>query len=92
VNPKNLALCVSGGVAVGTGSLSGGQAVVAVAAFVAVAASTVTLPVLCYLVARDDMRYLLDALHRWLVEKTTVIAVLLSVIGVVLIGNGVGGL
>ena len=50
-------------------------------------------PVLAYAVARARMRHPLDELNTWLqANNSTVMAVLLLVIGVVLIGKGVEGL
>lgn len=93
VNPKNLLMCIAAGIAVGSAGLSAGQATVAVAVFVAIAAATVVLPVLGYLVAADRLRGPLDRLKQWLqVNNAAVMSVLLLVIGVVLIGKGIGGL
>ena len=41
VNPKNLLMCIGGGVAVADGDLDGGDQVVAIAVFTVIAASTV---------------------------------------------------
>ena len=60
--------------------------------FTVIAASTVAVPVIAYLVAADKMRGPLDRLKAWLqANNATVMAVLILVIGVVLIGKGVGG-
>ncbi|CAM5522769.1 GAP family protein [Leifsonia shinshuensis] len=91
VNPKNLLLAAGAGVAIGTAGLSAGSATVVILIFVLVAASSVAIPVIGYLVAADRMRGPLDALRDWLVRNNaTVMAVLLLVIGVVLIGKGIG--
>lgn len=93
VNPKNLLMAVAAGAAIGTGSLSGGEEAVAVAVFTVIAASTVAVPVLAYLVAKERMRHPLDELKVWLqANNGAVMGVLLLVIGVVLIGKGIGGL
>jgi hypothetical protein len=93
VNPKNLTLCAAGGVAIGAGGLSAGEAVGGIAFFTVIAVSTVAIPTVGYLVARDRMREPLDDLHAWLtVNNATVMSVLLLVIGVVLVGKGFGGL
>jgi Sap, sulfolipid-1-addressing protein len=61
--------------------------------FTAIAASTVAIPVLGYLVAAERMRGPLDALKNWLQDNNaTVMAVLILVIGAVLLGEGVSGL
>ena len=93
VNPKNLLMNVSAGVTIADGALDTGQQVVAVAVFTALAASTVVLPVLAYLVAKDRMRRPLEDLRIWLqANNATVLAVLILVIGVTLVGKGLGGL
>lgn len=93
VNPKNLTLCIAAGVAVGAVDLSVGQDVVAVVVFTLIAVSTVAVPVIAYLAAKERMRAPLDSLHHWLVaNNATVMAILLLVIGVVLVGKGIGGL
>jgi threonine/homoserine/homoserine lactone efflux protein len=93
VNPKNLAMAVAAGVTIGGAALAVGQAVIAVAVFTVLAASTVALPVIVYAVAADRMHKPLDSLRGWLVHNNaTVMSVLLTVIGVVLLGKGIGGL
>jgi threonine/homoserine/homoserine lactone efflux protein len=93
VNPKNLLMCVAAGVTVAGGGLDTGEAVVAVAVFVVIAASTVLVPVVGYAVASDRMRHPLDELKGWLQQhNVAVMAVLLLVIGAVLVGKGLGGL
>ncbi len=93
VNPKNLAMAIAAGVAVGSADLTGGQQAVAVVLFVVIAASTVAIPVIAYAVAPDRMRRPLDSLKAWLeVNNSTVMAVLLLVIGTVVFGKGLGGL
>jgi threonine/homoserine/homoserine lactone efflux protein len=93
VNPKNLLMGAAAGVAIGSAGLSVGGEVVAIAVFTVIAASTVAVPVVAYLFAKQRMRGPLDALKAWLQDNNaTVMAVLLLVIGVVLIGKGVGRL
>jgi threonine/homoserine/homoserine lactone efflux protein len=93
VNPKNLLMCVAAGAAIGTGGLSGGQDVAAVAIFTVLAASTVAVPVVAYTIARDGLRGPLDELKEWLqAHNAAVMSVLLLVIGTLVIGKGIGGL
>jgi len=93
VNPKNLALCLTGGVTIGSGALSSGETVVAVAVFVLVGSITVALPVVGYLVAQQRMQGPLDELREWLtLHNAAVMTVLLAVIGVSIFGKGVAGL
>ena len=92
-NPKNLALCLTGGVTIGSGDLSSGETVVAVAVFVLVGSVSVAVPVLGYLVARQRMQRPLDELREWLtVHNSAVMTVLLLVIGVAILGKGMAGL
>ena len=93
VNPKNLLMAAAAGVVIGSAGISIGGEIVAVAVFTVLAASTVAVPVIAYLVAKQKMRGPLDAMKAWLQAKnTTVMSVLILVIGVVLIGKGIGGL
>lgn len=93
VNPKNLLMGAAAGVAIGSAGLSVGGEAVAIAVFTVIAASTVAVPVIAYLFAKQKMRGPLDALKAWLeANNATVMAVLLLVIGVVLIGKGIGRL
>lgn len=93
VNPKNLAMCAAAGVAIAGGSLGAGSDVAAVVIFTVIAASTVTVPVIAYSVAADRMRGPLNGLKAWLEDNnTTVMSVLLLVLGVVLFGKGLGAL
>jgi hypothetical protein len=94
VNPKNLIMAAGAGVVIGSAAaLSLGGDAVAVAVFTVVAASTVAVPVLGYLVAAERMRGPLDSLKAWLEHNNaTVMATLILVIGAVLVGKGVSGL
>ncbi|MBF6079792.1 GAP family protein [Nocardia cyriacigeorgica] len=93
VNPKNLLLCVSAGVVIGTGGLAAGGDVVAVLIFTVLAASTVLVPVIGYAVAADRLRGGLDAMKVWLQDNNhLVMAIVLLVMGAVVLGKGIGGL
>jgi hypothetical protein len=93
VNPKNLTLCLAAGVVIGSGGLSVGETVVAVAVFVALGSVTVAGPVVAYLVAPERMRGPLDELRGWLTaHNAAVMTVLLLVIGVAILGKGVAGI
>jgi threonine/homoserine/homoserine lactone efflux protein len=92
INPKNLLLCLGAGTTIGAAHLSGGQDAVAVVVFTLLASSTVAIPVLGFLVARDRMAGPLDRLRGWLTQNNAaVMAVLLLVLGVALIGKGIAG-
>jgi threonine/homoserine/homoserine lactone efflux protein len=92
INPKNLLLCVAAGTTIGAAHLPAGQVVVAMVVFTLLAASTVLVPVVGYLAARDRMAAPLDRLRAWLTQNNAaVMAVLLLVIGTALVGKGIAG-
>lgn len=91
VNPKNLIMAVGAGTTIGSAGITGGEQTVAIVVFVLIAACSVAIPVIGYLLASKRMAGPLEALHQWLVHNNaTVMAVLLLVIGVVMIGKGIG--
>ena len=91
VNPKNLLMAAAAGVDIGSAGLETGPILVVIAVFTVIAASTVLVPVVGYLIAAEKLRGPLDALRVWLGKENAVImAVLLLVIGVSLIGKGIG--
>lgn len=92
-NPKNLAMAIAAGVAIGGAGLAAGHVTVTVVVFVVIAASTVALPVISYAIAADRMRDPLNQMKSWLeANNATVLTVLLMVIGFVVFGKGMGGL
>jgi threonine/homoserine/homoserine lactone efflux protein len=91
LNPKNLIMAAGAGTAIGAAQLAGGEIVLVIAIYVVVAACTVAVPVIAYLVAADKLRGPLDALRVWLAHENAIImAVLLLVIGVSMLGKGIG--
>lgn len=91
LNPKNLIMAVGAGVDIGSAALPTGSTVVVIAIFTLIAASTVLVPVVGYLIAAERLRAPLNALRGWLARENAVImAVLLLVIGVSMIGKGIG--
>jgi threonine/homoserine/homoserine lactone efflux protein len=91
VNPKNLLMGAGAGVAIGSAGLTVGSIVVVIVVFTLIAAASVAIPVIAYLVASKQMTGPLESLRTWLVHNNaTVMAVLLVVIGFVLIGKGIG--
>ncbi|MDN5762076.1 MAG: GAP family protein [Microlunatus sp.] len=91
VNPKNLLMGAGAGVTIGSAGLGGGSVAVAVIVFTVIAAASVAVPVIGYLVAAKAMAGPLESLRTWLVRNNaTVMAVLLLVIGVTLLGKGLG--
>ncbi|MDO3650412.1 GAP family protein [Nocardia mangyaensis] len=93
VNPKNLLLCVSAGIAIGAGGLSAGGDIVAIVVFTLLASTTVLAVVIGYAVAADRLGPGLDSARKWLqANNHAVMAIVLLVMGAVVIGKGVGGL
>jgi threonine/homoserine/homoserine lactone efflux protein len=91
INPKNLLMGVAAGVAVGASGLPVGDQVVVLVVFVVIAACSVAIPVVAYLVASSRMHAPLERLRGWLEQNNaTVMSVLLLVIGIVVIGKGLG--
>jgi threonine/homoserine/homoserine lactone efflux protein len=93
VNPKNLLLCVSAGVAIGASGQSAGGKTVALAVFTVIAAVSVLAPVVGYLLAADRVRGELDELKNWLrANNHLVMALVLALMGTIVLGKGIGGL
>lgn len=93
VNPKNLLLCLSAGVAIGSSGLGAGEKVVAVVVFTVLAAASVMVVVLGYALAADRVRGVLDDTRVWLqTNNHAVMAIVLLVMGAVVLGKGIGGL
>jgi Na+/melibiose symporter-like transporter len=91
VNPKNLLMAASAGLIIGGAGLVFGQGLaLVIIIFVLLAACTVMIPVIGYLIASARLAGPLDRLRGWLVENnSTIMAVLLLVIGVAVIGKGI---
>lgn len=91
LNPKNLLMGIGAGVTIGSAGLSGGEITIAIVVFTVIAAASVAVPVIAYLLAAKKMARPLESLRTWLVRNNaTVMTVLLLVIGVVVIGKGIG--
>ena len=89
VNPKNLLLGASAGVAIGGAGLTVAQVVPVVIVFTLIGCSTVLIPVVGYLLAADRMASPLETLREWLgAHNAAIMAVLLLVLGVSMIGKG----
>ncbi|MFD6860501.1 GAP family protein [Rhodococcus sp. NPDC060090] len=93
VNPKNLLLCASAGVTIGTAGLSSGNAVVVWLVFTILAACSVLVPVIGYAFAAERLADTLDAAKNWLqANNHMVMAIVLLIMGVTVVGKGLGGL
>jgi threonine/homoserine/homoserine lactone efflux protein len=92
-NPKALLVCIAAGATIAAGGVDGAQATWSVLGFTVVAASTVAVPVFAFAVSGGRMTAALDSLRGWLTQRGAVVtSTLLVAIGVVLIGQGLGGL
>ena len=90
VNPKNLLLAAAAGNDIGAAALDTGSIVGTIAVFTLIAASTILIPVVGYLIAASKLRGPLASLRGWLAKENAVImAVLLLVIGADVIGKGI---
>jgi Kef-type K+ transport system membrane component KefB len=93
VRPKSLLLAVGGAAAIAQTGIAGGQQAIAYAVFTVIATIGVAAPVVIYLAMGERSVALLGRLKGWMRRNNAVIlAVVLLVIGVILIGDGIGGL
>ena len=93
VNPKVLFICAAAGLAIGTAGLGSAHIWIAVIWYVAVAASTVAIPILAYAVSGDRLDGALQRLKEWMEEQhATLVAAILIVIGLLLLYKGIHGL
>ena len=91
VNPKNLGLTIAASSTIAAASLSSGQEIAVLAIFLLIASATVAGPAIYYALARERAQRGLDSLKVWLVDNnSTVMAILLLVIGAKLLGDGIG--
>lgn len=91
VNPKNLLVAGAAGMAFGRAGLGGGQVVLAVGIFTLIAALSVLVPVLLYLVAPAKAAGVLENVRTWLTANNAVIMmVVMLVLGTQLLGKGLG--
>lgn len=89
VNPVNLLMLGRAGLTIGSSELRGGSLAIVVAVFVAIAASTMVIPVVGYLFAARKLARPLELLRGWLASNNAiVVALLLLVIGVVMVFEG----
>ncbi|MEU1983959.1 GAP family protein [Nocardia sp. NPDC019395] len=92
VNPKNLLLCLSAGLVIGSSGTGFGGQVVAIVVFTVFAASSVLAVILGYTLAADRLRAPLEQLRTLLQDNNhIVLAIVLLLMGAVLLGKGIGG-
>ena len=93
VNPKVLFICAAAGLAIGTAGLGSAHIWIAVIWYVAVAGSTVAIPILAYAVSGDRLDGALQRLKEWMEEQhATLVAAILIVIGLLVLYKGIHGL
>jgi threonine/homoserine/homoserine lactone efflux protein len=93
VNPKNLALTAAAAATIVQNGLTGGDRVVAVAVFVAIASITVAGAVLFYLLAGERATAPLAAIKEFMGQHNAVIMmVILLILGAKILGDGLAGL
>ncbi len=89
VNPKNLGLTIAAMASVSSSSLSTGQEIASLVAFVVIASATVALPVILNLVLGSNATDTLTAMKDWLTANNdTVMMVLFAVLGAKVLGDG----
>lgn len=92
-NPKNLALVIAAATTIAEGGLSGGQETVALVVFIVIASVTVLTPLVIYLAMGDRATPILSGIKTWMAaNNSTIMIVLLVVLGAVLIGNAIAEL
>ncbi|HEY5786849.1 MAG TPA: GAP family protein, partial [Microlunatus sp.] len=91
--PKGLLLGVAAGLAIGSGGLSDSDAVIAVAFYVVISASTVALPIISTIAMPELMQPRLVRAQQWLEQHGRLLtALLMGLIGVVILGAGIAQL
>ena len=92
-NPKVLLICVASGAVIGTADLTGAQSSAALAMFTVIAASSVVLPALGYLVAGERLDEPLNRLKTWMEDNHAgLIGAILVLIGLALLYKGIHAL
>ena len=92
-NPKVLFICAAAGLAIGTEGLGRTGAALGGVFYVAIAASTVALPILAYAVSGDRLDPPLTRLKDWMERQhATLVAAILVVLGLLVLYKGIHGL
>jgi threonine/homoserine/homoserine lactone efflux protein len=93
VNPKVLFMCAAAGLAIGSEGLGRAGATLGLGYYVAIAASTVALPILAYAVSGDRLDQPLVRLRDWMqAQHATLVAGILVVLGALVLYKGLHGL
>lgn len=92
-NPKVLLLAAAAGIAIGSLDVGAGTTVVSIVVFAAIAASTVAVPVVLYLVRGPAILVPLGKVRAWLERhNAAVLAIVMVAIGVALSLKGIDGI
>jgi Sap, sulfolipid-1-addressing protein len=90
LNPKVLFICAAAGLAIGTDALGVAGTVMSAALFVAVASSSVAIPILAYVGAGSRLDRPLERLKDWMEKHNAgLVAAILVLIGFVLLYKGI---
>jgi threonine/homoserine/homoserine lactone efflux protein len=93
VNPKVVFICAAAGLAADTAGLGLAHTWIVAAFFVAIAASSVALPILAYAVSGDRLAGPLSRLKDWMeLHHATLVAAILVVIGLMVLYKGIHAL
>lgn len=93
VRPEVLVLCATAGLEIGTAGLSGAGVWLCAGLFIAVCASTVTIPVLAYAVAGNKLDDALTRLKNWMeANHGAMEAAIFVVIGLMVVYKGIESL
>jgi hypothetical protein len=93
IRPDVLLICVPAGLAIGGSGLDDADYWIAAAIFVAVAASTVAIPILAYAAAGHRLDHTLARLKDWMDRNNaTLMAVLFVAIGLLVLYHGINAL
>ena len=91
--PKGLLLGVAAGLAIGSEGMAVSDAVIAIAFYVLISASTVAIPIISTIAMPELMQPRLVSAQQWLeLHGRLVTALLMGLIGVVILGAGIGQL
>jgi threonine/homoserine/homoserine lactone efflux protein len=92
-NPKILLLAAAAGLAIGSEDLGAAAASAAIVLFTAISSSTVAAPVVLYALRGDRILGPMSSMRDWLqANNASVMAVVITVVGLALIIKGMGGL
>lgn len=93
IRPEVLLMCAAAGLAIGSAGLGTADSWPATMFFVVVAASTVVIPILGYLVASHRLDPALNRLKDWMEQQhAALLAIILVLIGAMVVYNGIHAL